>query len=145
VSGVTAVGLLVIPYTWNAAIPNLLGDAVGALFGVLFLAFGVIAFVWPLVGARNLIAAAKGRALEENARVLKETRGRLYDGAVRGELSGAGELHDALEAIRAERDALLNIPTWPWAPGTVRSVVAALALPVAIWLLQTILERFIGP
>jgi hypothetical protein len=145
VSGVTAVGILVIPYTWNAAIPKLLGEAIGVLFGVLFLAFGVIAFVWPLVGARNLIAAAKGRALEENARVLKETRGRLYEGATRGELSDAGNLHDALAAIRAERDALLNIPTWPWAPGTLRSVVIALALPVAIWLIQTVLERFIGP
>ena len=144
VSGTTAVGLLVIPYAWNAAVPNLLRETVGALFGALFLAFGVIAFLWPLVGVRNHIAAAKGRALEENARVLKETRERLYAGATRGELAGAGEFGDALAAIRADREALLAIPTWPWAPGTIRSVVAALALPVAIWLIQTVLERFVG-
>jgi hypothetical protein len=145
VSGVTAVGLLAIPYGWNAAIPDFLSASVAVFFGILFLAFGAIAFAWPLVGARNLISSAKGRALAENARVLKEARARLYEGAARGDLSGASEIGDALAAIRAERDALLLIPTWPWAPGTLRSVVAALALPVAIWVIQTILERIITP
>ena len=145
VSGTTAVGLLVIPYAWNVAVPNLLRETVGALFGALFLAFGVIAFLWPLVGARNLMAAAKVRALEDNARVLREARERLYAGAVRGDLAGASEIGDALAAIRAERDALLRIPTWPWEPGTIRSVVAALALPIAIWFIQTVLGRVIAP
>jgi hypothetical protein len=91
-----------------------------------------------------LIAAAKGRALEENAQVLKEAREKLYTDATRGELMGASELSDALAAIRAEREALLRIPTWPWEAGTIRSVIVALALPVAIWLLQFALERLIG-
>lgn len=145
VSALTAVGLLLIPYAWYAAVPNLIREPVGVLFGALFIAFGAIAFLWPLVGVRNLIAAAKGRALEENAHVLREAREKLYADATRGDLTGASELSDALAAIRAEREALLRIPTWPWEAGTIRSVIVALALPVAIWLLQFALERVIGP
>jgi hypothetical protein len=144
VSALTAVGLLAIPYAWYAAVPNLIREPIGVLFGALFIAFGAVAFLWPLVGVRNLIAAAKGRALEENARVLREAREKLYADATRGDLTGASELGDALAAIRAEREALLRIPTWPWEAGTIRSVIVALALPVAIWLLQYALERLIG-
>lgn len=144
VSALTAVGLLLIPYTWYVAVPNLIREPMGVVFGALFLAFGAIAFLWPLVGARNLIAAAKGRALEENAQALREARGKLYADATRGDLSDANELSDALAAIRAERDALLRIPAWPWEAGTIRSVIVALALPVVIWLLQFALERLIG-
>jgi hypothetical protein len=145
VSALTAVGLLVIPYAWYAAVSNLIHEPIGVLFGALFIAFGAIAFLWPLVGVRNLIAAAKGRALEENAQVLKEAREKLYTNATRGDLTGASELGDALAAIRAEREALLRIPTWPWEAGTIRSVIVALALPVAIWFIQFALERVIGP
>jgi hypothetical protein len=145
VSALTAVGLLAIPYAWYAAVPNLIREPIGVLFGALFIAFGAIAFLWPLVGVRNLIAVAKGRALEENARVLRDAREKLYADTALDNLAGASELGDALAAIRAEREALLSIPTWPWEAGTIRSVIVALALPVAIWLLQFALERLIGP
>jgi len=36
-----------------------------------------------------------------------------------------------------------RIPTWPWEPETVRSVVVALRFPLLIWLAQPRLGRFL--
>ncbi|MGH2620287.1 MAG: hypothetical protein ACRDHG_06910 [Anaerolineales bacterium] len=41
----------------------------------------------------------------------------------------------------AEITRLARIPTWPWNPGTLRGVVATVSLPVAIWLIQFVLQR----
>jgi hypothetical protein len=86
----------------------------------------------------------KGHALLENATVLKEVRDLLFEHANERALGGSGELNSALSAIRKEREALLLVPTWPWQPGTPRSVAAALALPLAIWLLQNVMQRVLG-
>lgn len=144
VSAVTSVGLVVIPYAWYAAVPGLLREAMGLAFGALFPAFAVAAFLWPLFGIHNLMVEAKGRALLENAMVLKDVRARLFSHAASGALGGASDLHEALLSVRAEREALLSVPTWPWQPDTPRSVAAALALPLAVWFLQWILQKVLG-
>lgn len=143
VSALTAVGLLLLPYGWYAAVPGLISDAAGILFGALFPVFALISFLWPLVGVHNLLVAAKDHALAENARALQDARGQLYRRTAAGELSEASLLNDALTAIRAERNGLNEVPTWPWQPGTPRAVGAALLLPVAVWLIQWIIERLL--
>ena len=110
VSALTAVGLVFIAYAWYAAVPGLLLEPMGLAFGALFPAFAVAAFMWPLIGIHNLMVEAKGRALLENASVLKEVRDLLFDHAKERALGGAGELNNALSAIRKEREALLQVP-----------------------------------
>lgn len=144
VSAVTAIGLVIIPYGWYAAVPGLLREPMGLAFGALFPAFALAAFLWPLIGIHNLMVEAKGRALLENATVLKDVRERLFEHAREAALGGAGELNSALSAIRTEREVLMHVPTWPWQPGTPRGVAAALALPLIIWFLQYILGRLLG-
>ena len=144
VSAVTAIGLLLIPYSWYAAVPHLSGERLSQGFGALFAAFAASAFLWPLIGIHNLMVEAKGRALLQNAAAIKSVRRRLLTQVDSGDLAGAGDIHDALEAIHLERQALLHVPTWPWQPGTPRSVAAALALPLIVWLLQWVLERVLG-
>ncbi len=141
VSALTAIGLLVIPYAWFAAVPSLLNDTAGYAFGFLFPVFALIAFLWPLIGVHNLIVEAKNRALFENGTMLKDIRERLFDKLSSGPLDGASDLHQALSVVRAEREILLRVPTWPWQPGTPRSVAAALVFPVVIWFLQQVLEK----
>jgi hypothetical protein len=141
VSALTAIGLLVIPYAWVAAVPNLLSDPAGYTFGSLFPIFALISFVWPLIGVHNLIVQAKNRALYENGTMLKDIRERLFEKLSSGPLDGASDLHQALSVVRAEREILLHVPTWPWQPGTPRSVVAALLLPLVVWLMQQVLEK----
>jgi hypothetical protein len=144
VSGLTAVGLIIIPYAWYLAVPNLVLEPMGLLFGALFPLFAAAAFLWPLVGIHNLMVEAKGQALLENAAVLKGLRERLVSHATTDTLGGAPDLSDALVAIRGEREALLRVPTWPWQPGTPRSVAIALLLPLVLWFLQMALQRVLG-
>lgn len=144
VSALTAIGLLVIPYAWYMAVPNLVREPAGVVFGALFPVFALLSFLWPLVGVHNLLVEAKTQGLAENARVLQAGRAVLYARVAASEFEHAGDLHDGLAAVRAEREALLAIPTWPWQPGTPRSVAAALLLPLAIWLLQWLLGRVLG-
>ncbi len=143
VSALTAVGLLLLPYGWYATVPGLITDAAGIAFGVLFPVFALVSFLWPLVGAHNLLVDAKDRALAENAAVLQYVRGLLYGQTGGGDLGDASALNDALTALRAERQAILTSPTWPWQPGTPRGVAAALLLPVAVWLIQWVIERLL--
>ena len=144
VSALTAIGLLVIPYAWSAAIPDLYRDPVGYSFGLFFPIFALMSFLWPLIGVHNLMVEAKERALGENAAVVKAMRQRLFDHVASGTLDGSSDLHDALAAVHLERQALLRIPTWPWEPGTPRTVVAALLLPLIVWVLQWGLQRVLG-
>jgi hypothetical protein len=144
VSALTAIGLLLIPYGWYAAVPNLVAEPIGYSFSLFFPVLALLAFLWPLLGVHNLMAEAKERALGENAAAVKTMRRRLFDQVDSGALDGASNLHDALAAVHLEREALLRIPTWPWQPGTPRSVAAALALPLVIWLLQWVLQRVLS-
>jgi hypothetical protein len=46
--------------------------------------------------------------------------------------------------LEIEQNVLRRIPTWPWQPGAVRGLLAALFLPVAVWAIQLFLGRFFG-
>jgi hypothetical protein len=42
-----------------------------------------------------------------------------------------------------ERDLIDGISTWPWEPGTLRGFASTLLLPIFVWLVTRLLERFI--
>lgn len=144
VSAWTAIGLLVLPYGWYATVPGLIRDPVGIGFGLIFPIFAVIAFISPLVGVHRLLVDAKEKALAENALVLKTARAELYQFVRSHELAATSELNDTLTALRSERHALEHTPTWPWQPDTLRSVIAAILLPLALWFIQWLLGRLLA-
>ena len=53
-------------------------------------------------------------------------------------------MKDAMEALVNEQNVVEKIRTWPWEPGTVRGLATALFLPVVIWVITKLLERFSG-
>jgi hypothetical protein len=143
VSALTAIGLLVLPYGWYATVPGLVRDPVGIGFGLIFPIFAVVAFISPLVGVHRLLVDAKERALAENAMALKIARTELYELVKTRALAATSELNDTLLALRSERHALEHTPTWPWQPDTLRSVIAAILLPLALWFIQWLLGRLL--
>jgi hypothetical protein len=143
VSAWTAIGLLVLPYGWYATVPGLIRDPVGIGFGALFPIFAAIAFISPLMGVHRLLVDAKERALAENATALKIARTELYELVKTRALAETSELNDTLIALRSERHALEHTPTWPWQPDTLRSVIAAILLPLALWFIQWLLGRLL--
>jgi hypothetical protein len=143
VSAWTAIGLLVLPYGWYAAVAGLIQDPVGIGFGALFPIFAAVAFISPLVGVHRLLVDAKEQALAENALALKTARTELYQLVESHDLVGTSELNDTLAALRGEQEALEHVPTWPWQPDTPRTVIAAILLPLVLWSIQWLLGRLL--
>lgn len=145
VSGLTAIGLLVLPYGWYATVPGLIREPVGIVFGALFPAFAVISFISPLVGVHYLLVDAKEQALAENLQAHKSVRVELYQRTAARDLANINELRDTLAALREERQALEHISTWPWQRETLRNLIGVLILPVLLWLIQWGLNHLLQP
>jgi len=69
---------------------------------------------------------------------------KLHQVVERGEYRSAPAVKDAVAALDIELTRLARVPTWPWNPGTLRGVLAAVFLPVFIWLVQYVLQRLLG-
>jgi hypothetical protein len=111
---------------------------------ILFGALAVLAFLLPLLGLHRRLAEAKENALSENAHRWRACTAQLHRMVDRGRLGPADRLDKTLSALERARAALEHIPTWPWRPETFRGLIAALVLPVAIWLIQFGLGRLLG-
>ena len=68
----------------------------------------------------------------------------LHGQLERGRLDKMDQLKKALNSLEIEQNALRKIPTWPWQPGALRAVLAAVVLPVVVWALQLLLGRVLG-
>jgi len=53
-------------------------------------------------------------------------------------------LNKAIASLEIERNLLNRIPTWPWQPESLRTVIVALLLPIFVWLAQQLLSRFLA-
>lgn len=144
----TAIGLILFLYVWNASSASTsASQAVGPVEIGLTVTFAAIAgatFALPLVGAHGRLVAEKDRRLAEASSRFEATTAQLHSQLDRGRLLHMDHLNKALASLEIEQNALRRIPTWPWQPGAVRGLVAALLLPVAIWALQLLLGRVLG-
>ena len=114
---------------------------VGALF---YGALAVLTFLLPLAGVHRRLAEEKEQAQVENARRWQACTTELYHLVDRGDWPGTDRLNATLTALERTRNAIERIPTWPWRPETLRGLVAALLLPIVIWLVQFGLQRLLG-
>jgi hypothetical protein len=146
-SGLTsqmAVGLIIYNYLWFATAPDLLSQPLGIGFGVFYAVMAVVTFVWPLLGIHRRLVEEKQRLLRECSQRLEATIAELHGRVDAGELHSVDELRDAMTSLEIERSALTRIPTWPWQPETLRGLITALLLPVAVLLIQFVLQRAFG-
>jgi len=102
------------------------------------------AFALPLIGAHRALAAEKRASLAQVSSRFKAITIQLHHELDNGRLSQMDTLNRALASLQIEQDVLRKIPTWPWDPAAVRALVVALLLPVAVWIIQFILARFLG-
>jgi hypothetical protein len=102
------------------------------------------AFALPLIGAHRALVAEKKASLAGVSSRFKAITVELHHELDSGRLSQMEALNRALASLQIEQDVLRKIPTWPWDPAAVRALVAALLLPVAVWIIQFLLARFLG-
>jgi hypothetical protein len=145
ISALTALGIILNNYGWYLAQPG--ADPNNPVFlGETLFAFVIVlvAFVWPLWTAHRRIAEAKEQAQGDLAARKQSTREQLHQAGGAGRLERVDPLHKTLAALQAESDELAKVPTWPWAPGTLRNLVGAVLVPMALWLLQFGLQKLLG-
>ena len=104
----------------------------------------VAIFVWPVLGLHRLMAEEKQRLLDEPSLRLESTIAELHRRIDSGTPEGIEDLQKVMDSLENERRILEGIPTWPWKPETVRLLITALLLPLAMWISQLVLQRFMG-
>jgi hypothetical protein len=128
---------LVNPPTPGVALPYF---AVAGASLVLMLA----AFLLPLLGMHQRLAAEKARLEAE----VNEGVELAYRGLQKQVRSKSYEQVDSLEkslsGLLRMREIVGRLSTWPWQPETLRGMLAAVALPMVLWLIQYGLQKLLG-
>jgi hypothetical protein len=142
----TAGSLVVIPFSWVAINPDVPLAHPAVLIMVLAIqVVAVAAFIWPQLGIHRLQSAEKSRLLDETSRRFEAAVQELHRRVDSGQLEGMSDLNMALAGLELERNTTKQIPTWPWQPETVRWLATALVLPLALWLIQFVMQRTLTP
>jgi hypothetical protein len=119
-------------------------DSVVDLFWYLVTSLISIAlFVLPILGMRDRLEEEKERVLNEIGDLLQHASSHLHDKISQGNYQTLGEQEIAIKALTHERELLERASTWPWNTRTIRGFASALLLPIVIWIVTRILERFL--
>jgi hypothetical protein len=143
-AALTSGGLILYSYGWFAGAPELVAQPISIALGVFFAAIASVIFAWPLLGIHRRLVMEKKRCLAENAHRFEAVAAELHQRIDKKTLTRMDDLNRTLSTLEIERAALQRIPTWPWEAGTLRGVVAALVLPIVIWLVQFVLTKLLG-
>lgn len=145
VSAVTAIALVVISYSWFMTAPDLLSQPATVPFFVGYFIVAVLVFLLPLLEVHGLLADEKERLLTETSARLQALTDELFRRVDSGEITDMDNLNKAMATIELEYQVLKRVPTWPWQPEILRAVIIAVLFPLVVWLLQSVLQRFLTP
>lgn len=140
----TAIAVIVSPYLWFATGAELSTTGFSLGLSILFGTFALLIFVLPLRGVHSLLEREKDLQLGEVAQQLESLKKRLDDVVRREEFSGVEPIDRAMQSYRGMQARLDHVATWPWQPGLFRNLVGALMIPLVIWILQQILNRYLA-
>ncbi len=142
----TALGLIAYVYIWMALAASVGRSPAPVESGLTLVSAAIAgaAFILPLLGTHRRLSAEKEARLAEATSRFEAAAIELHSQLDRGHLLQMDHLNKALGSLEIEQNALRKIPTWPWQPGSARSVLAALLLPLAVWVLQVFLGRWLG-
>ena len=123
--------------------PEYILQPMGLAFIVLCSLIAGITLAWPIWNVHKAMVKEKARIQAAcSARyeaLLTEWHAMIDQRA----LGGNSDLRAAINGLMEEKEEIKKIPTWPWSPGIVRGWIASLALPLAIWIIQFLLEYFV--
>ncbi len=131
------IDFLVNPPTSGVSLPyfTLLGAAAALM---------LVAFLLPLLGMHRRLTLEKTR-LESEVNTAVEAVYRALVRQVRSESpSASDDLDRKLTSLLKVRELIARLSTWPWDPGTLRSLIGTLFLPILLWLVQFGLGRLLG-
>lgn len=147
-TALTAAALLVANYTMLGALvataPAIAVSPLPLLITATMSLTALAVFAWPLLDLSTRMRAEKQRILLENADELRATvaeRRRLMEA---GQVEGVAALKDIADLLVMERGLAEKLPTLPWHASIARGLLTTIVLPIALILLQRILDRALG-
>jgi hypothetical protein len=139
------VAIIVIAFlTSFILVPQHIESMLHVVFYLSFLILGLLVFVLPLVEINRRLREEKNRLLKIVNTHLEDAFKKVRKDFRSNELDQMPSLHVGIEVMLREKTLLESIPTWPWAPSTFRGFLAAIFLPLILWLMQQLLGRFMG-
>ena len=142
-----ALVFITLTYLFSLAFPTVTANPVGLIYILAVVApMSLAAFFLPLMGIHEAMAREK-RCLRAGVReriekVIEAIHG-LADGERAPELGAIQVQKELLAALLIEEDAIHKTSTWPWSPNTLRSLLFAVLLPLAIFVAQNLLGRLL--
>jgi hypothetical protein len=143
-TALTAAALVITIYAWMLMNPELLAHPFSLAMMVLFTVLAVAVFVWPLLGAHRLMETEKERMLHDIDLQFEAVFAKLNQRIHDGDFPAIEPLNATISSLEMQHKRITVIPTWPWSPETVRSVLAVVALPPVLSILQLLLEQAFG-
>ncbi len=137
----TSIGLLVINYLWFATSPGLLRQPISIAIAVILALLATATFFAPLLGIHGRLVAEKQRQQAEVGHRVQATVDALFQDMDTGRTERVSTQREQLTALDLHARTLERIPTWPWQPDAVRLLLTALLLPLAIFVIQLIVQR----
>jgi hypothetical protein len=101
------------------------------------------AFLVPLRGIHDRLVDEKRRLQAETGRRLSSALASLHAAADAGDAASVDARGKTLAALVAARDVVNRAPTWPWSSGALTGFVSAIALPIALFLIQRYLSQLV--
>jgi hypothetical protein len=111
---------------------------------VIQVTLALAAFILPLRLVNHNLVTEKRELLKELNQRVESTLERLHRCIDEGQLSDADQLNKTIMSLNAERDILKSIPTWPWSSGTLTGFLSALVLPIILFLIQIVIQSWLG-
>lgn len=111
---------------------------------VLQVLLALAAFVLPLRFVNYRLVSEKRRRLAEVNQRIERTSKRLHGCLDKNEMGEVGQLSSAMTGLKAERDIVTSIPTWPWHEGTLTRFLSVVMLPILLVLVKIIIENWLG-
>jgi hypothetical protein len=147
---VVQLGIVFVP------LPNLSESVRVTLSAIIvpFIVFALAAFLLPLQGMHALLEGEKARRLDAVSDGIEATVATIHQvvdeekdardaESVRVMQLRVDALSKAQASLLAEREFTTKLSTWPWDTSTFRTVLSAVALPIVLFLVTRVLERFV--
>lgn len=105
---------------------------------------GIAAFIVPLLGIHGRLVDAKEQLVRASERRLDVLGSELYEHVDLRNLDATKQIADALGGVRAMRERIDRLPTWPWPPQILRGFLSALLLPVVVYVVSRLAASGLG-
>ena len=113
-----------------------------ALPSIAGMGFAMLVFFLPLYSLNKRLVNEKSAMLGQVQQRIRDSIDELNQRVDRGDLSDIDDQHSQLAALMLEQDYLEKQRTWPWPRGTFASLLGLIALPMLLFILQLLIQRF---